>query len=468
MQLMFLIIQFVLIAAINGQGEGEGLFQYPPSGRSNASGGLKINYNDVLVSSWTSNLQGKIQLTFAASENGGTSYTSYMQPKVPSTGTHAFSFVANASDTTAWPVIARLQLVSLDNNDGFNSNDFTITSSEAPPRTFMAAASSSLSSTTTSNPTSAPTILISSIIPTIIYTQPTISSPATTPAVTSSPPTAAPDTTSSSSPDGNKDHGHRRNSGNQDDDNNDNNGRNNHHGGGGDGNGNGDGDGDGNGNGNGKGHHRNNGLSTGAIIGITVGVICFGLLILIPAALYSWRRRRLQRLAAAQAATSDDTSETRLRYQPSNSSNRTQATGHGNGTMRSIGKSGRRPSSTTITIGIPSERSFDMNVPSLPSDQPPRYNQGTGKEVEISHGSLYELGVPSIIGNPRGTVTEMPATPLTQTITVERAESIVSERGRAESVTGDRKASEQMDQMMFEVGTENYLLERDIYRNLRQ
>ena len=73
MQLLKLTLSFFGVIGILGEDAGNGLFLFPPGLAGDGQAGLTANCADVLISSWTSYLQGPIDLILYGSDITGTS-----------------------------------------------------------------------------------------------------------------------------------------------------------------------------------------------------------------------------------------------------------------------------------------------------------------------------------------------------------------------------------------------------------
>ena len=164
MRVLSLITTCSFIAAAIGQDDGSGYFLFPSGRPGNGQPSLITNFNDVVVSSWTSSLPGTMNLILFGSDNTGIDFRArksaalpqhlsmhsnltfavkVMNISVPATGSHSISFASIASIVSNWPVQAHLNLRpsradGSTGNQGFNSHGFNISSIDRPAKTLMA------------------------------------------------------------------------------------------------------------------------------------------------------------------------------------------------------------------------------------------------------------------------------------------------------------------------------------------
>ncbi|KAL9075029.1 MAG: hypothetical protein Q9157_004164 [Trypethelium eluteriae] len=359
------------IVATTGQAVGSGLFLFPSGQAGDPQPGLTLNYNDILISSWISQLQGSVDLILYGSDVSGTGFAILMNTSVPAIGTHQISFTSIATTTRNWPVGAHLSLQAREEKDGFDSHSFNVTSRDVPPRTLMATAPSPSSVLLT------PTSMIASA-------------------------SSGLPTDKSASPTGrggkNSTHtGHRHHGFSTEDD------RRSH-------------------------HHRASGLSGGAIAGITIGVIAGGVAMLMPAICFHLRRRRSKRELAIKEAGAPPSLPPTVPPKVSSGSDLPHDL-----SVSSHGSNMRKPSnasSTTIVVGL------------APSRRPTETSSSLARPSTPTIHELYASGQ---------MINEMPATPV---------------KIRSETSSKDIEKLRSSVQV-YEIDSENAILEEEIYKRLK-
>ncbi|KAL9090542.1 MAG: hypothetical protein Q9165_005303 [Trypethelium subeluteriae] len=236
-----------------------------------------------------------------------------MNTTVPAIGSHQISFASIATTTRNWPVEAHLSLQVREEKGGFDSHSFNVTSRDVPPKTLMATASSSSSAL---------------LIPASMLASASTELPTNSPAM----PTGRGGKNSTHTLHGH--HGFSR----EDD-------RRSH-------------------------HHHASGLSSGAVAGITIGVIAGGIAMLMPAVCFHLRRRRSKRELAIQEAEERPNLPPAVPPEVLPSSDLQHDL-----PVSSHGSNMRKPSNastTTILVGLapsrrPTETSFSLASPSTPT-----------------------------------------------------------------------------------------------------
>ncbi|KAI9662915.1 MAG: hypothetical protein M1821_007962 [Bathelium mastoideum] len=305
MRTLSLATALSLVTTAIGQGTRPGVFLFPSGQPDNGQPELAMNYNDVLIASWTSTLQGPVDLILYGSDISETGFKSLMNTSVPASGNHSLSFTSIATITSIWPVVAQLKVKAREEDGGFTSHRFNISSTDAPPKTLMAISTGSAMTPTT---------------PLAIETAASSTEAFSTATVTNS--------SSGSSPT----HTHGHGSFSKDDG---------HHS---------------------QQKHNNSTLSPGAIIAIVVAIVVGGTFLLVPAIYFHLRRRRSRHELEARVTGQWPETQFPREAAPEEPPSRDvqyQAF-HPSG-----GRSIRRPSNafTTIVIGMsPSRRPTNASV----------------------------------------------------------------------------------------------------------